>query len=545
MSDEYQNKVVVGTNQVEWTRFREEYNIADYYGELTPGIRYTYVFYVKKGDKEYHSSVGHFTTTGNTDISFDTYGLNNISEDSASISTWFSNSNGYTISSYGFLIGESFKTLKKVEVFSDIGWTRAETKCEIKNYAGELKSSTNYVVRFYLTIGSQTYYSDYICFSTLSPIEDIEKEHIWNEGIVTNEATCTEEGVKIFTCTNCGETRKEIIPAKGHARKYYTNNDGTHSATCSNCGETEVTNCSYDKTVTEPTCKISGYTTYICKDCGHSYEDDFVDCIEHSFTNYVSDNNAQIGVDGTKTAYCDYGCRTTDTVVDEGSALETEQPGKEDPDNPDLDNPDPDNPNPDNPDPDNPSTTYTYKLNDDKTTITITRCTSSDENIIIPSTIDGYTVTGIDDKAFQNVTSMKTLKIPMGITQIGIYAFEGCTSLVTVTLPDTLQGLGTYVFKDCISLQSATLNAGRVNVTEGLFQGCTALSSVILPDTVQYIRPNAFGGCMSLTTLSLPKLLSIVYGNAFLNSGIKTIQYAEQIRIGRKLQLVRQEMHHS
>lgn len=80
MSDGYQNKVVVGSGKVEWTRFREKYNIADYYGKLTPGTRYTYVFYMKKGDKEYRSSVGHFTTLGSADIMFDTYGLKNISE---------------------------------------------------------------------------------------------------------------------------------------------------------------------------------------------------------------------------------------------------------------------------------------------------------------------------------------------------------------------------------------------------------------------------------------------------------------------------------
>ena len=340
------------------------------------------------------------------------------------------------------------------------------------------------------------------------------KEHIWNEGIVENQATCIEEGVKIFTCINCGETKKEKIVAKGHIRNYYTNNNGTHSVTCSNCGETEVSNCSYDKLVTEPTCKKSGYTTYTCRNCGYSYETDFVDCIKHSFTNYISDNNAQIGVDGTKTAYCDYGCGTTDTVVDEGSALETEQPGKEEPEKP----------NPEKPE--KPFTTYTYKLNDDKTTITITKYTASDEKVAIPSSIDGYAVTGIDERAFQNITTMKTISFPSSLKSIGNYAFAGCTSLTMVTLPESLTELENYAFQGCVALQSAKLNAGLMNISEGLFQGCTSLSSVTMPDMIQYIRPNAFSGCTSLKTLSLPKLLSVVYANAFLNSGIKVIQYA-------------------
>lgn len=45
----------------------------------------------------------------------------------------------------------------------------------------------------------------------------------------------------------------------------------------------------------------------------------------HSFTNYVSDNNATTEKDGTKTAHCDYeGCSATDTITDEGSKLKNE-----------------------------------------------------------------------------------------------------------------------------------------------------------------------------------------------------------------------------
>ena len=181
---------------------------------------------------------------------------------------------------------------------------------------------------------------------------------------------------------------------------------------------------------------------------------------------------------------------------------------------------------PDNPDQESPITHFRYKLNDDKTTITITKYTAFDENIVIPSIIDGYAVTGIDEEAFQNLTTIKTISFPSSLKSIGSYAFVGCTSLKTVTLPDSLTELGAYVFQGCTALQSAELNAGCKSVSEGLFQDCTSLSSVILPDTVQYIRSNAFSGCTSLRTLSLPKSLLIVYANAFLNSGINTIQYA-------------------
>jgi hypothetical protein len=71
--------------------------------------------------------------------------------------------------------------------------------------------------------------------------------------------------------------------------------------------------------MTPPTCTEQGYTTYTCA-CGDSYVNDYVEAVGHSFTNYVSDNNATLDSDGTKTAKCDR-CDATDTVVDEGSKL--------------------------------------------------------------------------------------------------------------------------------------------------------------------------------------------------------------------------------
>ena len=39
--------------------------------------------------------------------------------------------------------------------------------------------------------------------------------HAWDNGKVTKEPTETETGVKAFTCTRCGETKTEVIPATG------------------------------------------------------------------------------------------------------------------------------------------------------------------------------------------------------------------------------------------------------------------------------------------------------------------------------------------
>ena len=41
-------------------------------------------------------------------------------------------------------------------------------------------------------------------------------EHVWDDGVVTKEPDCVNEGVKTYTCTVCGETKTEAIPANGH-----------------------------------------------------------------------------------------------------------------------------------------------------------------------------------------------------------------------------------------------------------------------------------------------------------------------------------------
>ncbi len=76
----------------------------------------------------------------------------------------------------------------------------------------------------------------------------------------------------------------------------------------------------YFAEITAPTCTEKGYTTYTCV-CGDSYVDEETKELGHSFTHYVSDNNATLESDGTKTAKCDR-CDTTDTIIDVGSKLE-------------------------------------------------------------------------------------------------------------------------------------------------------------------------------------------------------------------------------
>ena len=56
-----------------------------------------------------------------------------------------------------------------------------------------------------------------VCNKILSGFEEIPaKGHRWNDGEITTAPTCTEKGVKTYTCTVCNTTKTEAIDATGH-----------------------------------------------------------------------------------------------------------------------------------------------------------------------------------------------------------------------------------------------------------------------------------------------------------------------------------------
>ena len=177
--------------------------------------------------------------------------------------------------------------------------------------------------------------------------------------------------------------------------------------------------------------------------------------------------------------------------------------------------------------PQQPASTSVYqyeKLADG--TIRITSCQTKDVNLVIPDTIDGYTVTEIGESAFANQTSIQMVKFPANLKQIGVKAFANCTGLLEVTLPDTIQGAGQLCFSGCTALKKAVLNKGRINIVYGMFANCTSLTEVVIPDTVENVAMYAFLNCRSLTHLNLPASLKSISVHAFEGAGVTTITYA-------------------
>ena len=85
----------------------------------------------------------------------------------------------------------------------------------------------------------------------------------------------------------------------------------------------------YDKKIVNDTFKASDATCedkaeyYFSCSCGEIGTQTFEsgEALGHNFTNYISDNNATTTNDGTKTAYCNYGCGMSHSIIEENTKL--------------------------------------------------------------------------------------------------------------------------------------------------------------------------------------------------------------------------------
>ena len=114
------------------------------------------------------------------------------------------------------------------------------------------------------------------------------EDHSWNQGEITKEPTCKEEGEKTFTCTICGNTKTEKVSTADHQhmeirnQKNPTCKEAGYSGDtyCADCGVkifsgqtiAKTKNHNWDGGVitTEPTCTERGEKTFTCTICGNT-----------------------------------------------------------------------------------------------------------------------------------------------------------------------------------------------------------------------------------------------------------------------------------
>lgn len=96
--------------------------------------------------------------------------------------------------------------------------------------------------------------------------------HTWDAGTLSPAPTCSQEGTRVYTCSGCGTTKTESVPVDPSAHTFGAWNagqEGSHTRTCSGCGKSESASHVWDVTATVPaTCKEEGATAYGCSTCG-------------------------------------------------------------------------------------------------------------------------------------------------------------------------------------------------------------------------------------------------------------------------------------
>ena len=101
--------------------------------------------------------------------------------------------------------------------------------------------------------------------------------HTYGSAVITKQPTCTSEGTKTKTCTQCGATVTETIAKLSH---------------------------SYTTTVVAPTCTTNGYTLHKCSVCGTSYKDSTTKATGHRYGNSVVTKQPTCTSEGTAIKTC-------------------------------------------------------------------------------------------------------------------------------------------------------------------------------------------------------------------------------------------------
>ena len=112
-------------------------------------------------------------------------------------------------------------------------------------------------------------------------------------------------------------------------------------------------------------------------------------------------------------------------------------------------------------------------------------------------------LTKIDDYAFYNCGSLKSITIPDTVTSIGWYAFNGCSGLTSITIPDSVTIIDSDAFYRCMGLKRVTIGNSVTKILRESFAYCNNLTSITIPNSVTNIGESAFSNCTSLTSIKL------------------------------------------
>ena len=163
----------------------------------------------------------------------------------------------------------------------------------------------------------------------------VHKEHVWNDGEISKDSTCTEAGEKVYTCKVCGETKTEEVAALGHSysEEWTVDKEATceeagsksHHCTRPDCDSksevTEIAALGHEwgegKETKAPTCTEAGEKTYTCTRC-NATKTEAIEALGHAYSEeWTVDKEATCEEAGSKSHHCTRpGCDSKSEVTE-------------------------------------------------------------------------------------------------------------------------------------------------------------------------------------------------------------------------------------
>ncbi|MBE7086189.1 MAG: leucine-rich repeat domain-containing protein [Clostridiales bacterium] len=385
--------------------------------------------------------------------------------------------------------------------------------------------------------GARSCKSQAVCVQCQKPYGEIGT-HRFTDYVYNNDATCEEDGTETAVCVyhsdvGCNETdtRRAFGTALGHSGLKGT---CTERSLCERCGIEFggyfhfFQNYVYNN---DAKCEVDGTKTAICEyGCGtQNTVEQKGSALEHIFENYVSDNNATCETDATQTAICEReGCESTHTVSIEGTALGhtygayvSDESGKCEEN----------------------GTESALCVNGCGEKLTreerwshlghnfvdgiCTACEAKESiglEYVFNEIGQYYSVAGI------GTCTDSTLLIPATyngypVKEIADDSFNrgNLKQIVKVVLPNTVTYVGTNAFGVNDALTNVLLSKNLTELGAYAFWNCPALEKCPLPDSLTILHPDTFSFCKKLTAIEWSQNLTEIGDNAYSWSGVQNL----------------------